>query len=301
MSYLLFLLCFSLIQIDLSAGHSNVINLPTLPALSVSTATELTVSLETIMTAKGPKTIIHCYGCAANDLSMLFGAVEKAIDLLEDSGIHTRAPIRVIGANLMGLVAAIELDRHAWHVVGITTKEIVLPQQKDSCFAYFESIQGQPSSTNKSQLDEIALRSFETYKKVSEDRHPYLSKECVETVPVYYSDWSGVDFFQKKGLLPKVKKVSVRLKDGRLFPHYFQSETFWLNRKKIQSSLTKVIKKFKVPIEQKEPISFDEINEPVIFNCCDVQANPNSQTADMKHYFLIQEKAKKSIFFGKSE
>src|SRR6185295_7144691 len=60
---------------------------------------------------KNDKILIHCYGHGGSGCTTSFGSVRKAIDLYEKNfTAHRKPPIRVIGAGIIGMTAAIELS-----------------------------------------------------------------------------------------------------------------------------------------------------------------------------------------------
>src|SRR5271154_2014284 len=70
------------------------------------------------------KMIVNCYGHGGSGWTTLFGSVNKAIQLFQNTHPNKNIPIRIIGAGCMGLTTAIELDRLGYCVVGISAKSL---------------------------------------------------------------------------------------------------------------------------------------------------------------------------------
>ncbi len=218
---------------------------------------------------KNDKILIHCYGHGGSGCTTSFGSVRKAIDLYEKNfTAHRKPPIRVIGAGIIGMTAAIELSLRGYAVTGITAKELYdIPSWKNA--GYFALVSVQTDLEEKENLDRIGMATFKEYKKIYEGRHSYISPDCLRYLPVYCSSdtEAGVEDLEKNGLIPKKELVTIDFGNGVTHKNFKKYMTYFMDITRIMIQLREKVRELGIPIEKRELASFDELSEPTVFNC----------------------------------
>ena len=226
------------------------------------------ISNETITTKNGTKTCINCYGHGGAGFTTLFGSVKNAIDLFEKENPIKSTPIRIIGSGCMGLTSAIELVRHGYTVAGITTKNLYdLPSWKAA--GYFAVVSVKTSKEEQENLKIICINTFKTYQQIEKGTHPYLTKEAVRYMPVYCSQdtESGLEDLEEQQLIPARELVTLDFGNTIKHTNFVRYMTYFMNTTTLMQQLTQEVIRLKIPIEQREIHSFDEVEEATIFNC----------------------------------
>ncbi len=214
------------------------------------------------------KTIVNCYGHGGSGWTTLFGSVNKAIELFEQTNPSKDIPIRIIGSGCMGLTAAIELKRLGYQVAGISTKNLYdIPSWKAA--GYFALVSVKTSPEEQDALNEIGLNTFLTYQNIDSGNHPYISKEAVRFMPVYCSidTDAGVEDLEARGMIPPRQYVSLDFGSGVIHSDYVKYMTYFMNTTTLMRQLQEELKRLEVGTEIQKVTSFNDIAEEVIFNC----------------------------------
>jgi D-amino-acid oxidase len=218
---------------------------------------------------KDGKILVHCYGHGGSGCTTVFGSVERAIELYEAQlGDRPSSPIRVIGGGIIGLTAAIELTRKGYEVTGITAKELYnIPSWKNA--GYFALVSVQTDAEEQANLNRIGAATFREYKKIYEGTHPYIKKECIRFLPVYCSadTEAGVEDLEEKGLIPPREPVTLDFGNGVTHPNFIKFMTYFMDTTQIMMQLREEVAALGIQIEGRELHSFNDLSEPVIFNC----------------------------------
>ncbi len=261
--------------LSLSAKEPPIIKL-TPPSITASTLSEKIVCVRPMREGKfnisleqnSKKTIIHCCGHGGSGWTTLFGSVDQAIKLFQQTNPNKATPIRVIGSGCIGLTTSIELCRLGYQVAGISTKNLYdLPSWKAA--GYFALVSVKTSPEEQEALNEIGLNTFLTYQTIDQGNHPYITKEAVKFMPVYCSHdtHAGVEDLEKRGLIPPREYVTLDFGSGVIHPNFVKYMTYFMDTTSLMHQLTTEVKKIGVTIEMKEIHSFDDISEEVVFNC----------------------------------
>jgi hypothetical protein len=214
------------------------------------------------------KTVVHCYGHGGSGWTTLFGSVNKAIELYQNTYPNKETPIRIIGSGCMGLTAAIELKRLGYEVRGISTKEFYdIPSWRAA--GYFALVSVKTSPEEQAALNEIGLNTFMTYQKIDRNEHPYISKDAVKYMPVYCSvdTEAGVEDLEERGMIPPKELVSLDFGNGVIHTDFVKYMTYFMNTTTLMRQLNAEVQKLGISIEQKGIHAFEDISEEVIFNC----------------------------------
>lgn len=222
---------------------------------------ECNISLE----HKGPKTIVHCYGHGPSGWTLLFGSVDRAIDLYAKSNPDKKKPIRVIGGGCMGLTTAIELHRRGYKVAAIYTKSLY-DNPSWRAGAFFSVTQYAEESA---YLNDLNIQTFLAYKSIKAGKHPYVSKEAVRMLPVYCNTGSkvGLEYLEEKGYIPPRKYVTLDFGKGVIHPNYVEFMSYYIDTYEVMRQLIGELQRIRIPIVLKYVKNFDELNEEIIFNC----------------------------------
>jgi D-amino-acid oxidase len=219
--------------------------------------------------SRGGKILIHCYGHGGSGCTTSFGSVRKAIDLYEKQlAAPPNAPIRVIGAGIIGLTAAIELTLKGYDVAGIAAKELYdTPSWQNA--GYFALVSLQTDLEEKENLYRIGIATFKEYQRIFEGRHPYIAPSCLRYLPVYCSEGTdaGVEDLEKNGLIPPKETVTIDFGNGVFHKNFKKYMTYFMDTTRIMAQLREKVASLGIAITQRELTSFDEVHEPVVFNC----------------------------------
>jgi D-amino-acid oxidase len=216
----------------------------------------------------GTKTIVNCLGHGGSGWTTLFGSVNQAIQLFEQSHSSKDTPIRVLGSGCMGLLSAIELTRLGYKVTGIWTKELYdIPSWRAT--GYFALVSVKTSPEEQENLNAIGMDTFKTYQIIDQGVHPYLSHDTVRMIPVYCSSDTdpGVDDLALKGIIPPREEVTIDFGNGVQYSNFVKYMTYFMDVTKIMRQLTQETAKLGIPIILKEIHSFDQVDEEIVFNC----------------------------------
>lgn len=223
---------------------------------------------------KNDKILIHCYGHGGSGCTTSFGSVRRAIELYEEEFADSpKVPIRIIGAGIIGMTAAIELTLRGYEVTGITAKELYdIPSWKNA--GYFGLVSVQTDEQEQQNLNRIGMATFNEYKMIYEGDHPYISSECIRYMPVYCSSETeaGVEDLESKGLIPPREIVTIDFGNGVIHENFIKYMTYFMDTTRIMIQLREKIASLGITIEEKELTSFDELSEAVIFNCAGLGA-----------------------------
>lgn len=215
---------------------------------------------------RGSKRLVHCYGHGGSGWTTLFGSVAKAIDLFQQEKI--RAPIRVIGAGCIGLVAAIELSRMGYEIAGITAKELYdIPSWQGGGYFAFVSVKTSPEE--QENLEWIGAKTFRAYAQIHKGEHPYIPSHNLRYLPIYCSKDtpSGLEELVEQGLIPEREEVVLDFGNGARHEDFLRYQTYFMDTTGLMKTLTREVQRLRIPIEVGEVHSFDELREEIIFNC----------------------------------
>lgn len=214
------------------------------------------------------KTIVHCYGHGGSGWTTLFGSVNKAIKLFEETRPDKNKPIHIIGSGCMGLTTAIELSRLGYKVSGISTKELYdIPSWRAA--GYFALVSVKTSPEEQADLNEIGLNTFIAYQNIDKGSHPYISKDAVKFMPVYCSidTDAGVEDLEERGMIPPKEYVTLDFGNGVIHENFVKYMTYFMNTTTLMRQLNVEAARLGIPVIQKELHDFSEVPEEVVFNC----------------------------------
>lgn len=214
------------------------------------------------------KIVIECYGHGGSGWTTLFGSVNKAISRYAAANPDKSTPIRIIGSGCMGLTAAVELKRQGYAVKGIMTKSLYdIASWKAG--GYFALVSIKTSPDEQDNLIDISLDTFRVYQQIERGEHPYLDRACVRYMPLYCSQETeaGIEYLESQGWIPPRQQVTIDFGNGVSHPSFFKFMTYYMNTSALMNRLAAEARRLGIRMEIKHIKSFEEIEEPVIFNC----------------------------------
>ena len=238
------------------------------------------ITARTIATANGHKEVVSCYGHGGAGWTTVKGSIDEAVSLLEKKNISKETAIRIIGAGCMGLCAALELTDRGYNVAGITAKELYdIPSCKAA--GYFATIHLKTSPGEQKRLNRINSATLKYYQDIARGKYPYITKDAVRMMPVYCSEdtESGVEELVKDGLLPPAEKVTLDFGNGVRHPNFVKYMTYFMDTTKLMRQMRAEVARRGIKITCAEVSSFEDCEEPVIFNCSGLGARELNQDA----------------------
>lgn len=220
------------------------------------------------LTHSDRKAIINCYGHGGSGWTTMFGSINKALSLYTETNPDKSTPIRIIGSGCMGMTAAVELKRRGYTVTGITTKSLYdIASWKAG--GYFALVSIKTSADEQENLIDIGLDTFCTFQQIERGEHPYVSRNCLRYLPLYCSQetQAGIEDLEARGLIPASENVTLDFGNGVTHPHFLKYMTYYMDTSALMRQLAAEAKRLGIGMELKGIRSFEEIEEPVIFNC----------------------------------
>jgi hypothetical protein len=223
----------------------------------------------------GRKLICHNYGQGGAGWTFLFGCVNESIrqfqqQLQEDASL-AKQPICVIGAGCYGLLTAITLAR-AGHTVRIVAKDTHnLPSNKAAGF-FFPRARKCSTPQERAIFQGYGMESYRTYLQIINGTHPFIT-QGPKLLPAYY----GLDIdpgfapYIADGLVAQPEQVTIDFGNGKRYDA-LEYQTVFINSTAMMLELQRNAQELGISIEKKELETFDEIPEPIIFNCTSLGA-----------------------------
>jgi hypothetical protein len=221
------------------------------------------------------KLICHDYGQGGAGWTFLFGCVNESIRqfqraVQEDASL-AKQPICVIGAGCYGLLTAIMLAR-AGYAVRIVTKDTQnLPSDKAAGF-FFPRARKCSTPQERAIFLSYGMESYRTYLQIINGDHPFIT-QGPKLLPAYY----GLDIdpgfapYITDGLVAHPEQVTIDFGNGKRY-EALEYQTIFINSTAMMHELQRNAQELGISIEKKEIESFDEIPEPIIFNCTSLGA-----------------------------
>lgn len=216
------------------------------------------------------KLICNNYGQGGAGWTFLFGCVNESIRHYEHQKATTPSlqnkPITVVGAGCYGLLTAILLARKG-HTVRIIAQDLEgLASYKAAGFFF-------PRPRKSSTPDECAvfqalgLESYKTLVEIATGNHPFISTGA-HLLPAYFAPDIDPGFapYHAAGLIARPQNVMIDFGNGK---HYAAQEytTIFINAQELMEELHRNRIQLHIPITIKKIETWDEIDDPVIFNC----------------------------------
>lgn len=228
---------------------------------------------------KNNKLIVHNYGHSGGGWTLLFGSVQKTIDEFESKLAQNVSfkdqPICVVGAGCIGLYSAIRLTQKGYRVNIVAENFSNLTSHK-AAGIFFPSSLYAPSVQDE-QSKKVNTDCLQEYCAIINGSHSFITSCAAQFVPIYVdleTDYSGLGFWQDP------KFVTVDFGNGK---QYAMKEyiTIFIDVLEMMAQLNAQIQALGIALEQKHVASFDDIREPIIFNCTGLGAQQLAHDAHL--------------------
>lgn len=214
------------------------------------------------------KLVVNCYGHGGFGFTTLFGSIEEALSLLVQKNLDLSTPIRIIGSGCMGLTMAIELHRKGFTHVSISTKDKYnIPSWRAGGF-FDPGVGNESTASDKHRLD-LGLATYTVLREIELGNHPYLTKEVVRRLPIYYpADIEcEVEVLEKLQLMPESELITLDFGNGVVHEGYKKQFTYFIDITKLMTQLWELVDQLNIPVVSEEVKQFADCSEPVICNC----------------------------------
>lgn len=215
------------------------------------------------------KTIVNCYGHGGSGWTTLFGSVKCAVNIFKKRFPSSKdCTIRVIGSGCMGLLSAIELCRLGYSVSGITSSQLYDTASWQAA-GYFALVSIKTTPQMQKDVDDLGIATLHTCQQIEQGNHPYLMPNSIRKLPVYSHQQtaSGLENVQKRGLLQPAVPVTLDFGNGVVHPNFVENTTYFMNTTQLMQQFLDQIGQLGIPIEIRKIEAFNDIDDPVIFNC----------------------------------
>ena len=194
-------------------------------------------------------------------------------------------PIGVIGA---GSTASYrDFSARKGKAVTIIAKEIGNITSYNSAGFFFPRPRKCSTPGEKSVFTLRGTESLRTYQEIIRGEHPFI-KSGVRAVPAYF----GLDIdpgfgpYSKEGLMEQPEKVIIDFQNGKSYP-VMQYKTIFIHAVEMMQDLYRVARELNIRIEQTEIGTFDEVSQPIIFNCSGLGADSSLEIEQLFPYKAI--------------
>ena len=221
------------------------------------------------------KLICHNYGHGGAGWTLAHGAVKESLRLFSaHSTSHTKKPVTIIGAGVIGCITAIELYHQGYSDIKIIAKETEEIASLMSTGLFAPLALAASNNDEQQFIDSMGFDSHNIYRRIALGEHP-VYKTGVRPIDVYsgiegdtgpLATITGLEPFVAAGILPEPERVTVDFGNGKTYlMNRFQ--TLFMDTAVIMNELKTLLGQYKIPIQIKNIEHFSEINSSIIFNC----------------------------------
>lgn len=243
---------------------------------------------------RSDKLIVHCYGHGGFGFTTLFGSIQEAIALLLGRNPAKETPIRVVGSGCMGLTMAIELYRQGFTSITISTKEkYSIPSWRAGGF-FDPGIGTESSEADKHRLN-LGLATYEVLRTIEQGEHPYLAKDIVSRLPIYYPAdiVVEVEVLELLQLMPPSELVTLDFGNGVQHEGYKKQLTYFINITALMDQLWAQVKQLPITIVEEEVSAFEMCPESIVCNCTGLGSFALNGDAGLVptrgHFFMLKQ------------
>jgi len=237
------------------------------------------------------RTILHCYGHGSKGFTTLFGSVDEAMELLLAKNPDPQTPVRVIGSGCIGLTLALELHRHGFTDIRISTKDRYdIPSWRAGGF--FDPGTGKESTPHGLQTLRLGLATYPSLSAIEQGTHPYLTSAVVRRMPIYCPATMEceVEILETLHLMPPHELVTLDFGNGIIHKGYKKQTTYFINITELMQQLWANITELKIPVVDEEITAFTDCEESIICNCTGIGSrllNNDQSMQPMRGHFCM--------------
>lgn len=221
------------------------------------------------------KLICHNYGHGGAGWTFLFGCVNESMrqyeQALEQQPSLKNKPIAVIGAGCYGLATAVTLTHKGYTVRIIARETDNIPSSKAAGF-FFPRARKSSTPQERTTFQERGMESYQTYLQIIEDSHPFIT-QGPKLLPCYFSPDIDPGFkpYIDYGLMKVPEEVTIDFGNGKRYEAR-EYTTLFIDAALIMEELHQLRSKLGIAITYAEITNFNEVTEPIIFNCAGMGA-----------------------------
>ena len=217
------------------------------------------------------KIVANNYGHSGSGWTLGPGSVKYVLDLLEEKmagrNLNKDQPITIIGAGVMGLMSAVELEERGYRNIQIVAESFdELASHKAG--GQFAPVYMGNDPDKQILMDQIGVVSYEYYKQIIEGRHPYLNRGAA-LVTDYFENVKdfGLEPFVEAGAMQPAKEVILDFQNGLTRKMYAYDDCIYMDVSLLMDDLKALVVKQNIPFIQKKIHSFAEVEDSVVLNC----------------------------------
>lgn len=216
------------------------------------------------------KLIMHNYGQGGAGYTFLFGCVSQTLERfqkeLRQNSFLKEKPIAVIGAGCYGLLTAIMLARQGNDVHLYATEFENLASHKAAGF-FFPRARKSSTESEKKIFSTCSINSYKTYYAIAHGHHPWLSAGA-RSVSAYYDPQIDPGFNEliTAKLMREPREVLIDFNNGKQHVAH-EYETIHIDASSLMQELWRHIKQLAIPYTQLYIENFEQLSQPIIFNC----------------------------------
>ncbi len=226
------------------------------------------------------KLMIHNYGHGGFGWTLLPGSVLHSINLLEETIeqstlLNPSKKVTIVGAGCMGLLTALLLHERCWQVTIIADQTASLTSHKAAGSSAVIAIKA--SQSNQPLMDQIAIDSYRFYQKAITTKDPLFSG--IKQLRVYMIHDGTPDYrfpLIHAGLMQQPEEVIIDF--GKTAYKAKEFDTFFIETTIVMQNFMDKVIALKIPIINKKIMSFDEIEDSIVFNCTGLGARSWDKT-----------------------
>ena len=216
------------------------------------------------------KAIFHNYGHGGAGWTFLFGAVNASMRGFElyisQNPTFRPKSICVIGAGCYGLLTAVLLKKKG-HDVYIVAKETEnIPSNKAAGF-FFPRARKCSTPEERAIFATVGMESYATYLAIIHQKHPFI-KRGATLLSAYYGLSIDPEFqsYITQGLMAAPQQIMITFGNNKCY-EVMEYKTLFIDAAVLMQELHRNVQELHIPITRKEINHFDELHEPIVFNC----------------------------------
>lgn len=220
---------------------------------------------------KGNKVISHNYGHGGAGWSLVFGAVEKAIENFEklQEKLDKNMKISVVGFGCIGLVTALTLLQKGYKNIVLIGERFLQTASFHAGGLFDYTVFSNNTEDSVRLLNDIFEKTFDTYQEIINRKHAFLTTGArnIDYYTNYYQEGASLHYLSTKGKIPPIKKVKVSVSGSSTFYEQYHFKTVHISTEALLHSMYSNLAERGIKFEYRKLNSFDEVDSVGIFNC----------------------------------
>jgi D-amino-acid oxidase len=215
-------------------------------------------------------TIIHDYGHGSGGWTMVWGAAQEAVGLLEPEDTQD---IAIVGAGIAGLAAAYTLVK-----AGTPPKTIIAAEfehlTSHNAGGLFAHQSSHSNETTRNRVNSWITASLPVYRDIVNGKIPEFAG-CARVVPAYFAnrDSSDLEACVQAGVLEPAKDVIVDFQNGMRKEIVVYDDSVFIETYCMMAKLRAFLENKGITFVQQEVSDLSEISHRTIFNCAGLRGS----------------------------